>query len=92
MCAAVAVAGCDSSAANENGAPGSTPSTLTETGLQLTVSSGYAPCVNIPQSVLDSENLRPAVAVTRPMRKGRAAPSGGEPVGSARMGTQSAFR
>lgn len=60
--AAVAVTGCDSSAANENGAPGSTTSTLTETGLQVTVPSGYDPCVDIPQSVLDSESLRPAVA------------------------------
>lgn len=63
LCAAVVtVTGCDSSAANENGAPGSTTSTLTETGLQLTVPSGYDPCVDIPQSVLDSENLVKGVA------------------------------
>lgn len=63
LCAAgIAMAGCDSSAANENGAPGSTASTLTETGLQIAVPSGYDPCVDIPQSVLDSENLVKGVA------------------------------
>lgn len=71
LCAAgIALTGCDSSAANENEAPGSTTSTLTETGLQVAVPSGYDPCVDIPQSVLDSENLVKGVADNKANARG----------------------
>ncbi|MEU1983636.1 DUF3558 domain-containing protein [Nocardia sp. NPDC019395] len=62
VAAGFALAGCDSSAANEAEGPASATSTLTETGLQIAVPSGYDPCVDIPQSVLDSEDLVKGVA------------------------------
>lgn len=57
-----AVTGCVLSAEGDSHSQADATSTLTSTGLQITVPDGYDPCVDIPQSVLDSENLVKGVA------------------------------
>lgn len=66
----LAVAGCDSSAGGDSHSQASPTSALTSTGLQITVPDGYDPCVDIPQSVLDSENLVKGVADNKANARG----------------------
>ncbi|WP_245547090.1 DUF3558 domain-containing protein [Nocardia brevicatena] len=66
----LAVAGCDSSAEGDSRSRASATSTLTSTGLQTTVPEGYDPCVDVPQSVLDSENLVKGIANNKANARG----------------------
>lgn len=66
----LAVAGCDSSAGGDSHSQANPTSALTPTGLQITVPDGYDPCVDIPQSVLDSENLVKGVADNKANARG----------------------
>lgn len=66
----LAAAGCDSSAEGASASRTSATSTLTSTGLRTTVPDGYDPCVDIPQSVLDSENLVKGVADNKANARG----------------------